>query len=241
MSIRLGSSSAFSGARSFCAGGGHQHVPRRRLLWGVRRTQTGSCARKQFSTAKPATLGATKWPHASRGSVDMDEGLLVLPGTGPERTWMGRMTRNRARRARGWASELPVDLVAHGLPNRTIGDCRAYLSLDAAARFLEVGLELLGLVAVDALLDGLGASSTSALASFRPRPVAARTTLITWIFLSPGPVSTTSTVSAPPRRRRRPAVAGGGRSGSRDGGGRDAELLLERLDALATARAPRCP
>src|SRR5690606_7253617 len=30
-----------------------------------------------------------------------------------------------------------------------------------------------------------GAPSTSSLASLRPRPVAARTTLITWIFLSP--------------------------------------------------------
>src|SRR5450759_4008985 len=43
-------------------------------------------------------------------------------------------------------------------------------------------------------LTGLGASSTSALATFRPRPVAARTTLMTWIFLSPDPVRTTSTV-----------------------------------------------
>ena len=32
---------------------------------------------------------------------------------------------------------------------------------------------------------GFGASSTSALASLRPRHVAARTTLMTWIFLSP--------------------------------------------------------
>src|SRR4051812_31466687 len=43
-------------------------------------------------------------------------------------------------------------------------------------------------------LIGFGASSTSALASFRPRPVAARTTLMTWIFLSPAAVRTTSTV-----------------------------------------------
>src|SRR5215216_6266634 len=41
-------------------------------------------------------------------------------------------------------------------------------------------------------LTGLGASSTSALASLRPRPVAARTTLMTWIFLSPADWSTTS-------------------------------------------------
>src|SRR4051794_35646785 len=43
-------------------------------------------------------------------------------------------------------------------------------------------------------LIAFGASSTSAFASLRPRPVAARTTLMTWIFLSPAPVSTTSTV-----------------------------------------------
>src|SRR5439155_6637883 len=41
-------------------------------------------------------------------------------------------------------------------------------------------------------LTGFGAPSTRSLASFRPRPVIARTTLITWIFLSPAPVSTTS-------------------------------------------------
>src|SRR5918997_855539 len=43
-----------------------------------------------------------------------------------------------------------------------------------------------------ASLTGFGASSTRAFASLRPRPVAARTTLMTWIFFSPGPWSTTS-------------------------------------------------
>src|SRR4051812_2656729 len=41
-------------------------------------------------------------------------------------------------------------------------------------------------------LTGLGAPSTRSFASLRPRPVIARTTLITWIFLSPGPWRTTS-------------------------------------------------
>jgi hypothetical protein len=62
-------------------------------------------------------------------------------------------------------------------------------------------------------LTGLGASSTSALASLRPRPVAARTTLMTWIFLSPAPVRTTTTVadassSAPPSAPPPAAAAG---------------------------------
>src|SRR5215211_2127000 len=41
-------------------------------------------------------------------------------------------------------------------------------------------------------LTGLGAPSTRSFASLRPSPVIARTTLITWIFLSPAPVRTTS-------------------------------------------------
>src|SRR5207245_4739052 len=41
-------------------------------------------------------------------------------------------------------------------------------------------------------LSGLGAESTGSLASLSPRPVTARTTLITWIFWAPAPVRTTS-------------------------------------------------
>src|SRR5215216_6999201 len=43
-------------------------------------------------------------------------------------------------------------------------------------------------------LTAFGAESTRALASLSPSPVAARTALMTWIFLSPGAVRTTSTV-----------------------------------------------
>ena len=82
-------------------------------------------------------------------------------------------------------------------------------------------------------LTGLGASSTSALASFRPRPVAARTTLITWIFLSPAPVRITSNVGCSSSAAAAvAAAAAAGRRGRRDGRRRHAELLLERLDAL---------
>jgi hypothetical protein len=76
-------------------------------------------------------------------------------------------------------------------------------------------------------LTALGASSTTALASLRPRPVAARTTLMTWIFLSPAPVMTTSKAVCSSS-----GAAGSGRGGCGDRGRRDAELLLERLDAL---------
>src|SRR5436190_24353938 len=43
-----------------------------------------------------------------------------------------------------------------------------------------------------ASLIGLGASSTTALASFRPRPVSSRTTLMTLILLGPTSVRTAS-------------------------------------------------
>src|SRR3546814_2872939 len=43
-----------------------------------------------------------------------------------------------------------------------------------------------------ASLTALGALSTSVLASVRPRPVFARSSLITWIFLPPSPVRMTS-------------------------------------------------
>src|SRR5207244_732015 len=62
-------------------------------------------------------------------------------------------------------------------------------------------------------LTALGASSTRALASLRPSPVAARTTLMTWIFLSPAPVRTTSNVvcssAAAPSSPPAPAPAAG--------------------------------
>ena len=41
-------------------------------------------------------------------------------------------------------------------------------------------------------LTGFGALSTSSLASLRPRPVMARTSLMTWIFLSPADSRMTS-------------------------------------------------
>src|SRR3954467_4919236 len=56
-------------------------------------------------------------------------------------------------------------------------------------------------------LMGFGASSTSALASLRPRPVAARTTLMTWIFLSPAPGRTTSKAVCPSAAPPSPSAA----------------------------------
>ena len=77
------------------------------------------------------------------------------------------------------------------------------LQLDGCAGFLELLLELFGFVLRGApSLTAFGAPSTSSLASFRPRPVIARTSLMTLIFLSPIAARTTSKLSfsSPPRR-----------------------------------------
>src|SRR5437588_702847 len=65
-------------------------------------------------------------------------------------------------------------------------------------------------------LTGLGAPSTRSLASFRPSPVSSRTTLITWIFLSPTVLrmasnsvcSSTAAAPAPPPPAAAPPPAG---------------------------------
>ena len=65
------------------------------------------------------------------------------------------------------------------------------LELDRGAGGLELLLELLGVVLRHAFLDGLRRASTRSLASLRPRPVIARTSLMTLIFLSPAAIRMT--------------------------------------------------
>src|SRR3954451_5206062 len=97
-------------------------------------------------------------------------------------------------------------------------------------------------------LTGWGAESTRSLASLRPSPVTARTTLITWIFWPPAAVRTTSNAvfssaasrPPPPAPRAPPPAAGGSRCCNRSGG-RDAPLLLDlvlQLDQLEDGHAP---
>ena len=89
----------------------------------------------------------------------------------------------------------------------------------------------------------LGAPSTRSLASFRPRPVAARTTLMTWIFLSPPALRTTSKVvfsSASSAGGAAAATAGAGHHDRAAGGGLDAVGFLEvvgEVDRLLEGQA----
>ena len=68
------------------------------------------------------------------------------------------------------------------------------------------------------------------MASFRPRPVSSRTTLMTWIFLSPTPSRTTSNSSFSSTAAASAAATPAAATGAADGG--DVELLLERVDEL---------
>src|SRR3954451_12791291 len=106
------------------------------------------------------------------------------------------------------------------------------LDLDARAGLLELGLELVGLVALDALLDGLGRLVDERLGLLEAQARDGADDLDhldllvarggdddvdgARLLLGSGAV----------------AVASAGRRGSGDRGRRDAELLLERLDAL---------
>jgi hypothetical protein len=69
------------------------------------------------------------------------------------------------------------------------------LELDGRAGLLELGLELVGLVALDALLDGLGRLVDEGLGLLQAKAGDGADALMTWIFfLSPGAVMMTSTV-----------------------------------------------
>jgi hypothetical protein len=92
--------------------------------------------------------------------------------------------------------------------------------------FLDVAEELANALAT---LTGFGAPSTRSLASLRPRPVMARTSLMTSIFLSPTAASTTvnsvfSSAGAAAQRQ--------GRRHRDRGSGGHAPLLFEQLGEL---------
>ena len=100
-----------------------------------------------------------------------------------------------------------------GAERRTSGVTRRAGSLegDGRARSLGCSLALSAAALSTFSRTGLGAPSTRSLASLRPRLVSARTSLMTWIFLSPAASRTTSNSScsstaaaSPPPPRPRP-------------------------------------
>ena len=177
---------------------------------------------------------------AYRGTSGSDRAMFVF-GHGWGRAFKERWapvgasaSRNLARSRLGPALEAARG-ARSGAPRKRRGlALTSYLSSTLPPASSSSALSLSASSRSTPSLTGLGASSTSALASLRPRPVAARTTLMTWIFLSPAAgeddVDGARLLLLGARRRRRRAAAG---RGGGDGGRRDAELLLERLDALA--------
>jgi aromatic ring-cleaving dioxygenase len=102
---------------------------------------------------------------------------------------------------------------------------RSLLELDGAAGFLDLLLDLLGFVLVDAFLDGLRSAFDQRLGFAEAEPVMARTSLMTLIFLPPSPVRITSNSVCSSAAG--PAAAAAAGDGNRSGG-RNAPLLFEQ-------------
>ena len=126
---------------------------------------------------------------------------------------------------------------------RTAGDWRrrGLLDLDGGAGLLELLLELVGLVALDALLDGLGGLVDERLGLLEAQAGRGAHDLDDLDLLVAGAGEDDVDGRGLLLGRGAVAAAAGGRGGRGDGRRRDAELLLERLDALGRARARRCP
>src|SRR5262245_42042871 len=75
---------------------------------------------------------------------------------------------------------------------RTGGRCASYWTSTVAPAPSSCSFALSAVSLLTFSRTGLGAESTRSFASFRPRFVRARTSLMTWIFLSPAPDRTTS-------------------------------------------------
>src|SRR3954469_8253416 len=153
----------------------------------------------------------------------------------PYPQWAALVCLLAGRKSRApWSAALAA-LNAEGPPERAFGgDCPELLDLDGSARFLELALELVGLVAVDALLDGLRGLVDERLGLLEPEAGRRAHDLDDLDLLVAGAgeddverrllLLGLGRVAAARRR-----AAGRSR---RDRGRGDAERLLERLDAL---------
>src|SRR5262249_30293392 len=129
---------------------------------------------------------ATLWPRRlKRAKVRQDSGYPAHDQQEPHRP-----------AARGYKTRRPLHnekIRGHRVPRRrraSRGEAN-YLSSTVAPASVSFFLSSFASSLPMFSLTGLGASSTSALASFRPRPVISRTTLITLIRLAPPSLRTT--------------------------------------------------
>src|SRR4051812_25305591 len=127
-----------------------------------------------------------------------------------------------------------ADVCTDAVPPSAVRRPRSLLQLDARAGLLELALELVGLVALDALLDRLRRLVDERLRLLQAEPGGRAHDLDHLDLL----VARAREDHVDGRglllggRARAGGGARAGRGGGRDGGRRHAELLLERLDAL---------
>src|SRR4029079_935917 len=180
----------------------------------------GACAHE-----RPPGSGVHVPPKDAAGGAGSVGGVF---GSGCAGLW-ARRDRPRPRNDRGPAAA-PRALGA--LLGR-VGRARpTLLELDAPAGLLELGLELLGLVAVEDLLDGLGSLVDERLGLLQAQAGRRADDLDDLDLLVAGRGEHDVDGARLLLGRGVAAATAGGRCGRCDGRRGDAELLLERLDAL---------
>src|SRR4051795_3542436 len=166
------------------------------IRWG---TSRGFCSREKLLRVTGAAFERAKVGDSSDGQRDVRYSEDIGQGT-----QLGATAKNNTR-------PHPTANLAPCLGSKR-GRCGLYLSSTVAPASSSSALSLSASSRSTPSLIAFGASSTIALASFRPSPVAARTTLITGTFWPPTSVRTTSTVedssSPPPSPAGAPTAAG---------------------------------
>src|SRR3954447_21756773 len=150
------------------------------IRWG---TSRGFCSREKLLRVTGAAFERAKVGDSSDGQRDVRYSEDIGQGT-----QLGATAKNNTR-------PHPTANLAPCLGSKR-GRCGLYLSSTVAPASSSSALSLSASSRSTPSLIAFGASSTIALASFRPSPVAARTTLITGTFWPPTSVNMTSTVEA---------------------------------------------
>ena len=150
-------------------------------------------------SAAPPLPQMSRWPSGC-GPCLKSSRESEFPLESAQSAWAPDLTRARVRGIlpRPWSDRCVSFLPTSGESDTLTDHLRPfYLYETGRAGGLEGLASLVRGLLVDLLQNGLRGSLDQILASFRPRLVSERTSLITWIFLSPAASRMTSTSSLP--------------------------------------------